>query len=336
MTVKKVLSVVLSALVLMASIITVGAAVAAPTIEVTGSGYDVTVTVMSDVSGTMTAQLVNAANDTLYGMEAEDTPVPFLNGKFEYTFNFRMGDTAPAGTYTVRVGNNVPTTTQSFSYPFVSGDLGGPGGGSSPIDKPTDPDKGVDILPTQPTGPVFNDLSQAEWAREAIQYLAAKGLVAGKSTGKFCPNDYVTREEGAKIITGAFDLVNKSASSNFTDVANNRWSYVYVSSASSLGIINGDGTSFRPTATMTREEMATILHRVYVLLDVKISGEAMKFNDDNKVSSWAKEAVSALSGAGVINGMGDGTFAPKSPVTRAQLAKVVYEILSLWEVLDNL
>ena len=329
MTVKKILSVVLSALVLMASMFTVGAA-AAPTIVVTGSGYDVVVTVTSDVSGTMTAQLVNAANDKLYGMEAEDTPVPDLTGKFTYTFNFRMGNTTPAGTYTVRVGNNVPKTEQNFSYPFVvSGPVGGPGGGSGPIDKPTNPDKVPGSLPTQPTGPVFNDLSQAEWAKEAIQHLAAKGIVAGKSTAKFCPNDYVTREEGAKIITGAFDFVNKSASSNFTDVANNRWSYMYVSSASSLGIINGDGTSFRPTATMTREEMATILHRVYVLLDVKISGGAMKFNDDNKVSSWAKEAVSALSGAGVINGMGDGSFAPKSPVTRAQLAKVVYEILKL-------
>jgi len=75
--------------------------------------------------------------------------------------------------------------------------------------------------------------------------------------------------------------------------------------------------------------MATILYRMFKLLDIEIAGDAMSFTDNGQISSWAKEAVSALSGAGVINGMGDGTFAPKALVTRAQLAKVTYEIMKL-------
>jgi len=215
--------------------------------------------------------------------------------------------------------------------------LGGPGGGggaggSASTDKPTDPDKGTEINPSGnqvPAAPTFRDLTQAEWAREAVEYLAKSGVISGKSAYVFAPNDNVKREEGAKIITGAFGIVDDGASCDFSDVEQDRWSYKYIASAVRLGIIKGDGAEYRPAAAMTREEMATILYRMFKLLDIEIAGDAMSFTDNGQISSWAKEAVSALSGAGVINGMGDGTFAPKALVTRAQLAKVTYEIMKL-------
>ena len=53
------------------------------------------------------------------------------------------------------------------------------------------------------------------------------------------------------------------------------------------------------------------------------------FTDESEISDYAKEAVSYLASAGIINGMGDGTFAPAGTVTRAQAAKVVYGLLNL-------
>ena len=42
---------------------------------------------------------------------------------------------------------------------------------------------------------------------------------------------------------------------------------------------------------------------------------------------WAQTAISSLSSLGVVNGMGDGTFAPNEPVTREQFAKMIVGVM---------
>ena len=49
--------------------------------------------------------------------------------------------------------------------------------------------------------------------------------------------------------------------------------------------------------------------------------------DNAATTKTAKEAVEALVAIGAVSGMGDGSFAPKANVTRAQAAKVVYEMM---------
>lgn len=55
-------------------------------------------------------------------------------------------------------------------------------------------------------------------------------------------------------------------------------------------------------------------------------GEDVSFNDENEIDEYAKEAVAALSKAKIING-DNGNFRPKSYATRAEAAKIVYEII---------
>ena len=88
----------------------------------------------------------------------------------------------------------------------------------------------------------------------------------------------------------------------------------------------GDGEKFNPTATISRQDMAVIIYRLFELSDTEIMGTKVNFSDEAFISDYAKKAVEALSGAKIINGMGDGTFSPKTAVTRAQAAKVIYEL----------
>ena len=44
---------------------------------------------------------------------------------------------------------------------------------------------------------------------------------------------------------------------------------------------------------------------------------------------YAKEAVKSLAGAKIISGMEDGSFAPMESATRAQTAKMVYELMKI-------
>ncbi len=176
----------------------------------------------------------------------------------------------------------------------------------------------------------FSDLGEATWAASSIRGLAEKGIISGRGDGKFYPNDIVTREEFVKIIVTAFDALDEKATASFADVAEDRWSYKYIATANRLGLVTGeDDSTFNPTGIITREDMAVIMHRAMNLASLEDGTYTLDFTDADEIAPYAVDAVNQLAGKKIINGMGDGTFAPKGTVTRAQAAKVVYELLAL-------
>lgn len=176
----------------------------------------------------------------------------------------------------------------------------------------------------------FSDISAYDWAKESILYLAEMGVLNGRGNNIFDPGTAVTKEEFVKIIIEALQFNIKDVSVDFSDVSKERWSYKYIASAYNIGIINGmSDTYFGASTNITRQDMAVILERVLKITGVENNSNKMEFSDYSEVSDYAKTAVDMLSGLKIINGMGDGTFAPKQEVTRAQAAKVVYEVMGL-------
>lgn len=175
----------------------------------------------------------------------------------------------------------------------------------------------------------FSDLGDAAWAESSVKYLASKGVVSGKGDGKFYPNDTVTREEFVKIIVEAFKIYSNTATVEFEDVDSGRWSYGYIASAYRAGIIAGNSdTTFNPAGEMTRQDMAVIMYRVANLVGLSLNGAEVTFADGADIADYAKEAVGALCSAGIINGTGDNCFSPLETVTRAQAAKIAYELMN--------
>lgn len=176
----------------------------------------------------------------------------------------------------------------------------------------------------------FSDLQGSEWAREAIEYLYDKGIVNGKAEGVFDPNANVTRSEFVKMIAVAlgFDMQNKSC--EFDDLNESMWQYPYIAAASGLGIVNGysDG-SFGINEPISRQDMAVIAERALRKYGKSFSDGKSDFTDDGDISQYARDAIANLVGAGIITGMPDGTYAPKSNVTRAQAAVIIYRALKM-------
>lgn len=198
---------------------------------------------------------------------------------------------------------------------------GGGGGGSR-----------EEIKEDKPQTPAvnFTDISSYGWAKESILFLAQKGVLNGRGNNEFAPGESVTKEEFVKIIIEAFAFNMDDATVDFADVSKDRWSYNYIASAYKMGIITGESdTYFGASTNISRQDMAVILERVLKIAGIENNSTKSDFADFNDVSDYAKTAVDMLSGLGIINGMGDGTFAPKQSVTRAQAAKVVYEVLGL-------
>ena len=125
----------------------------------------------------------------------------------------------------------------------------------------------------------------------------------------------------------ALGLTDESAKSSLSDVNAGNSFYKYIASAEKYGIVLGDDEGkFRIGTEITREDICVILHRAVQRI-YSFKGAEGLFADESVISGYAKSAVYDMRGAGIINGMGNGEFNPKGNVTRAQAAKMIYEIV---------
>lgn len=104
----------------------------------------------------------------------------------------------------------------------------------------------------------------------------------------------------------------------FTDVDYETTDYeTEIGMAYDLGFVQGKGGNlFKPGDTLTREEAAVMLGRVYAKLHGDIPTVSnTAFADDKDVSDWAKSEVAFMSGKEVVKGKGDNKFAPKDALS---------------------
>jgi len=230
--------------------------------------------------------------------------------------------------------SDVATFVSALNYaidnPGNGGGGGGGGGSSSSSTKEVNVSKELDTI-APPTAVLsrFKDLGSAAWAVDAIEYLAGKDIVSGKTASEFYPQSHMTREEFAKVLVLAFDLADDNAQASFADVSSDAWYYQYVASANKKGIINGYGDNFGTGDPITRQDIATIACRALEALgkDLKETRKYEGFEDEGQISDYAVESVKKLYNANILNGIDDKTFNPKGYATRAQVAKIFYEIL---------
>ena len=114
----------------------------------------------------------------------------------------------------------------------------------------------------------------------------------------------------------------------FTDTKNDAWYHDGIHYCVENGLMNGvSDTRFDPNGTTTRAMVATILYRV--------AGEPAFMNDnvfsDVPAGSYYEYPVVWASGKDIVNGVGNGKFAPNDPVTREQLVTLLYRYAKYME-----
>ena len=82
-----------------------------------------------------------------------------------------------------------------------------------------------------------------------------------------------------------------------------------------------------PTGTVTREQAATIIGRLYKADPGNVSPSSLDFKDKAKISSWSAGYIRAAVDKGFLAGYSDGTFRPTREVTRGEVAKIIYYYL---------
>ena len=115
-------------------------------------------------------------------------------------------------------------------------------------------------------------------------------------------------------------------SSVFNDVADGQYYAKAVTWAAANGVVSGYGNGrFGPNDPITREQMAVIL-RGYARLngmDVSAQADLSGYTDADKISPYAREAISWANACGLINGTSAVTLTPAGTATRAQAAVIL-------------
>lgn len=171
----------------------------------------------------------------------------------------------------------------------------------------------------------FSDL-KGHWAEEALTHAVENGLLKGYD-GKLSPNDALTRAQLATIVVSAFGATEKADISHLTDVSKDAWYYTYVQKAVAMGALKGDeGGTFRPEDKVSREEAFTVFDSLLMLGSGNTS-VLNSFTDADQVSGWARPMVSDIVEAGLAVG-NQGKLNPKSSITRAEFATIIYRAIS--------
>lgn len=169
----------------------------------------------------------------------------------------------------------------------------------------------------------FKDVS-GHWAETTINRWVGLGYINGYPDGTFRPKEPITRTEFAVVANNAFNYQNVQAI-YFPDVATTFWGYTEIQKAYAAGYMRGDANgTFRPKANVTRQEAAVMLANIKGL---PVGGIAPYFSDSNSISSWARGSVNAVVSAGYMSGYPDGSFRPKSQISRAEVVTMLNNAL---------
>lgn len=223
-------------------------------------------------------------------------------------------------------------------YPSSGGSSGGSGSSSSGGKKGSVSMGGItpDITDEPDAVPdvkkdIFDDLSGYEWAKESIKTLSDKGIVSGIGDNKFNPGGNIKREEFTKLVMSVFGKTEEFGDVDFEDVDRKQWYFPYIVSAQKNNIIYGKDGKFGVGEFISRQDACVILYRACVQFNgyIPTENKVAAFVDTDDISEYAREAVTTLARAGIINGFEDGSFAPKNCLTRAESAKLIYSLMSV-------
>jgi len=173
----------------------------------------------------------------------------------------------------------------------------------------------------------FGDVSPEDWFYNAAIYVGENGIFNGTGDGAFSPRGTMTR---AMFLTALGRMAGVDPGdypvSSYSDVPADAWYAPYVEWAARQGITTGTGSGqFAPNATVTREQMVTMMLRFFESYDIPYdtgNGTDSVPADLDKVSPWAVQAVTKLWQAGLFQGDSNGNFNPQSEATRAEAAAV--------------
>ena len=154
----------------------------------------------------------------------------------------------------------------------------------------------------------FKDVKVSSWFGKYVIDLYNDGIINGTSATTYAPNDTLTWAAALKLLLVSHgDL--KAADATGAD-----WSKNAIAKAAELGLVAADLDGAK---AISRLEFCQVAAKLNKLAESKT---------ESKFTDCTDGYVMALVDAKVINGMTETTFEPAASLTRAQIAKIIYQL----------
>lgn len=181
----------------------------------------------------------------------------------------------------------------------------------------------------------YSDVKDDSPAKMAINSLAVLRIMPGINGSKFEPDAPLTRAQLAVIMTNAIHLSlddNLVGRRQFKDAGPTEPYHLAAQAASAIGIVRTRSVQeFGPEEQVSRQELAYTLWTVFksslTQTDAYKSSKTPIFEDEGKISEWAKMAAKGLVHAGVMNNESKTLFKPEDKVTRQSAAQLIFSVL---------
>ncbi len=171
----------------------------------------------------------------------------------------------------------------------------------------------------------FNDIEHS-YAADAIEAMAAQGVITGYQDGSFRPIDFISRQEWASIFAKTVKRTsNTRGAVPFTDVS--PWALSYVQTLQEENITKGISDQlFGAKHNMTRQDMAVWYARYFGVSEDIQSSSVSGFVDQPDISDYAQTSVWLMEQLGLMEGDKNHYFRPKEFVKRQDATLVAYRV----------
>lgn len=154
----------------------------------------------------------------------------------------------------------------------------------------------------------FKDVKVSSWFGKYVIDLYNDGIINGTSATTYAPNDTLTWAAALKL------LLVSNGDLKAADATGADWSKNAIAKAAELGLVAADLDGAK---AISRLEFCQVAAKLNKLAESKT---------ESKFTDCADGYVMALVDAKVINGMTETTFEPAASLTRAQIAKILYQL----------
>lgn len=177
----------------------------------------------------------------------------------------------------------------------------------------------------------FSDVPNGHWAEADINQLRDLAITNGIGDNMFGMGDNIKRAEFVAFLVRlrGWNLIVPQTGSFADNVNPNAWYFSSVETAVKNGVIDSQELLFRPLDKITREEMAIMIVNSlgYNWLALERNSLISPFSDVNKNIGF----ISLLTDFGIINGVGNGKFAPLEHAKREEAAAILIRMYNKLE-----
>lgn len=198
----------------------------------------------------------------------------------------------------------------------------------------------VVVIMTTTSFAAFSDLPDGHWAKGVVEEMVNEGIISGYTDGTFRPSKEISKIESLILLSRIAGL-NKyqTEAEKYLETYSSTLSKYSTQYKKDVAYLLGVGVlktsdldnlldSNKINSALSREEMAVLVTKVLGKESeaTKNSIVVLPFNDTSSISASAKPYVYYVYSQGIMSGMTDGSFSPKTALTRAQAASVFQRI----------